>query len=90
MTLAKLKSSCDLNLLLNKASTWSETRLPRAHSLLRHGQHGMGLQRAVEGLVHGQQDLFLRGQGILVFSFGGIIGAGGQIRGASKVGNQLA
>ena len=63
--------------------------LPGAHGLLRHGQHRVRLQRVIERLVHCKKNLLSGGQGILVLGLGGIIGAGGEVRGASEVSNQL-
>ncbi len=86
-TLAKLKSSCDLSLLWNKASTWIGNGLALFHRLLRDGQNGVGLQGVVERLVHREQDLFLRGQCVLVLRFGRQVGARNQICRASEVGD---
>jgi hypothetical protein len=57
--------------------------------LLRDCEHGVSLQGAVKSLIHREQNLLFGSGGILIFRLGREAGAGGQVRGASEVGDQL-
>ena len=64
--------------------------LPLFHRLLGDGQDRLRLKSVVKGLINGEQDLFFRGQRVLVLCLGGQVGAGDEVGGASEIGEELA
>src|SRR5579864_7219253 len=64
--------------------------LPGIYGFLRDTDQRLGVQRIVEGLIDGQKDIRAGSCGILVFGFGTEFGAGKQVGGAAKIGDQLA
>ena len=64
--------------------------LPGFHGLFRDAREGLRVQRIVEGLVDGQENVRAGSGGILILGFGGELGTGKQVGGAAKIRNELA